>query len=831
MIGIVIVSHSAPLAAGVKELASQMTQGKVPLAVAGGVDDPENPIGTDPMRVLSAIEEVYSDAGVVVFMDLGSALMSAEMALEFLSPEMAANVYLCSAPLVEGVMAGAVQASVGATAVQVMQEATASIRTKQSQIENEHLDTPQTNRQTDTPAAAADHPDASNTTLTIHNPQGLHARPAANLVRLANQYTADVTVRKGTQFANAKSINQIATLGVVQGDEIVVTALGSDADAAIQAIEALAAENFGEEIKETSPAGPNGRGQTAAIGTAVDGVLQGIPAAPGVALGRVVQYRPQLPTVETYNLEPSDVSGEVVRLQEAIAQAVAELQAVERRTSQQIGSQEAAIFGAHQLILQDPDLQKAALRRIQDDRLNSEAAWLVAANDLAAQYAALEDEYMRGRAADVRDVAQRVLRFLMDVQPASLDLTEPAILLANDLTPSDTTRLDPNKVLAICTELGGATSHSAILARALGIPAVVGLGALLGRVPEGKQIALDGETGQLWLELSAEEEERLQNKRSAWLAEQKEAKQAGQRMALTADGVRLEVSANIAHPQDVAKALEYGAEGVGLFRTEFLFMDRTQPPSEEEQYEAYRQAAEALGDRPLIIRTLDIGGDKPLAYLELGEEENPFLGYRAIRFCLERPEIFKPQLRAILRASAHGRVHIMFPMIGTLDELRAAKAQLLEAKSELKKEGLAFDNQLPVGIMVEVPSAVAIADQLAREVDFFSIGTNDLTQYTMAADRGNVNVAGLVNALQPAVLRLVQQTAKAAQTANIWTGMCGELAGNALAAPLLVGLGVRELSMAAPAIPAVKAALSQMTVAEAEALARAVLQLGSATAV
>lgn len=833
MVGIVIVSHSASLAAGVKDLASQMTQGSVPIAVAGGLDDPENPIGTDPMRVLSAINEVYSADGVVVFMDLGSALMSAEVALEFLEPEQAQNVYLCAAPLVEGVMAGAVQASVGATAVQIIQEATEAIRTKQQQIAPHELaDATETPDSQPTPTQDPELGEA-HTYLTIHNPQGLHARPAANLVRLANQFSADVTVRKGTQFANAKSINQVATLGVVQGDEISVTAIGADSAEAIQAVEKLAAENFGEDITEKTTA----LGMATAdknlgrVGTAVDGILQGIPAAPGVAIGRVVQYRPQLPVVETYNLEAEQIAPEVTRLQQAIAQAVEELTAVEKRTSQQIGSQEAAIFGAHKLILQDPDLQKAAVRRIQDDRLNSEAAWLVAANGLAEQYANLSDEYMRGRAADVRDVAQRVLRFLLDVQPASLNLETPAILCAVDLSPSDTTRLDPEKVLAICTEMGGATSHSAILARALGIPAVVGLGPLLGRIPQEAKIALDGESGQLWLELSATDEAALQAKREEWLAAQQVAKAAGQRMALTADGVRLEVAANIAHPQDVATALEYGAEGVGLFRTEFLFMERATPPSETEQYEAYRHAAEALGDKPLIIRTLDIGGDKPLAYLDLGEEENPFLGYRAIRFCLNRPEIFKPQLRAILRASAHGRVHLMFPMIGTLDELRAAKAILLEAKSELKEEGIPFNNQLPVGIMVELPSAVAIADQLAREVDFFSIGTNDLTQYTMAADRGNANVAGLVNALQPAVLRLIQQTTTAAHEAGIWTGMCGELAGNPLAAPLLVGLGLRELSMAAPAIPAVKEALLRITVPEAEALAQEVLQLESATAV
>jgi phosphocarrier protein FPr len=400
--------------------------------------------------------------------------------------------------------------------------------------------------------------------------------------------------------------------------------------------------------------------------------------------------------------------------------------------------------------------------------------------------------------------------------------------LAADLKPSDTARLDPAKVLGICTELGGATSHSAILARALGIPAIVGLGAALEAIPDGQTIAIDGRQGRLWLQPDNEQLAKLQASRAEWLADQQRAKEASAGTAVTQDGHRIEVAANIGGPHDAPIALEFGAEGVGLFRTEFLFLDRETAPTEEEQLAAYRQVAETMAGKPLIIRTLDVGGDKPLPYIDLGEEDNPFLGWRGIRFCLDQPGIFKPQLRAILRASSGHNIKLMFPMIGALDEVVTAKKLLDVVREELMAEGLPFDEDMEVGIMIEVPSAVAIADQLAAEVDFFSIGTNDLTQYVMAADRGNAKVSGLANALQPAVLRMVQMTVQAAHAVGIWVGMCGELAGNPLATPVLVGLGLDELSMNAPAIPNVKEAIRGLTLDKAREIATNVLQCNSA---
>ncbi|MAU01676.1 MAG: phosphoenolpyruvate--protein phosphotransferase [Anaerolineaceae bacterium] len=831
MVGIVVVSHSAALAAGVRELAAQMTQGQVPLATAGGIDDPEQPIGTDPMKVLAAIESVYNGDGVLVLMDLGSALLSAEMALEFLPEEQQANVKLCAAPLVEGTMAAAVQAMVGGTLAQVLAEAEGALAVKAEQL---NLAAP--DGEPDTAVSPPLSSDQSHTiSLEVHNKMGLHARPAANFVRTANQFQAAITVQKGVATANAKSINQVATLAVRQGETISVTAIGPDSAAALEAIQQLAAENFGEaDIEPVSqPAQPT------AV-PAAEGALHGLAASPGVAIGPVLQYRPRLPAIPRETGKDSDIEWQ--RLQTAVKTTVAELETLQKQTEQQVGAQEAAIFEAHQLIAQDPDLQTAVKTTLERDKINAEAAWADAVEETAVSFQNLDDPYFRARAVDVRDVGNRVLRHLLAVELPPLQAERPYILVAVDLTPSDTAQLDPKLVLGICTELGGTTSHSAILARALGIPAVVGVGNQLVEIEDGEMLGMDGRTGQLWFDPDETQIATLQAARDAWQQEQQAAKAASQAAAHTADGRRIEVAANIGGPNDVEVALSYGAEGVGLFRTEFLFLDRAEAPGEEEQLAAYQQVVAGLGSlgnqgsRPLIIRTLDVGGDKPLPYLDLGQEENPFLGWRGIRFCLDKPEIFMPQLRAILRASvladgSPANVKLMFPMIGTLAELRRAKTMLQTAREQLQAEGKPFDDEMDVGIMIELPSAVAVADLLAAEVDFFSIGTNDLTQYVMAADRGNANVAELAQALQPAVLRMIKQTAVAAQNAGIWVGMCGELAGNALATPLLLGLGLTELSMAAPSVPGVKAALRNWSVPEAEALAAELLKLDSVTAV
>ena len=819
MVGIVLVSHSARLAEGLRELIEQMVQGQVPVAAAGGIDDPENPIGTDAFKVQAAIESVYSPDGVVVLMDLGSAFLSAETALEFLAPEQQEHVFLSPAPFIEGALSAAVQASTGGSVEQVLREARAAGAAKEAQFG------PADEEQPAEPEPALPG-QTEELRLTVQNKLGLHARPAARFVKTASRFQAQIRVGKSGKTADAKSINQVATLGVRQGDAIVVSAAGSDAAEALKAIQALAEENFGDPPETAAPqetAPPRAAEQQP---IQAGGGLAGVPASPGIAIGPAYQYRATLPEVVAHTID--DPEAEWARLQSAIAATKEDLEQLQAKASQRVGPQEAAIFEAHELILGDPDLQESAKNRIFTDRLNSEAAWQEAIEGVVADYRSLEDEYQRGRAADVQDVGQRVLSHLLGVLRPRLELDQPSILLAKDLTPSDTAQLDPAEVLGICTELGGATSHSAILARALGIPAVVGLNVPLGEAPNGRTIALDGSTGQVWLQPDPARLEELTARRAEWLREREASKAAAHQPAVTRDGAAIEVAANIGGPHDAEVALSFGAEGVGLFRTEFLFMERESAPTEEEQLSAYQRAAEAMGQRPLVIRTLDVGGDKPLPYIDLGEEANPFLGQRGIRFCLNHPELFKTQLRAILRASPGHNLKLMFPMIGTLAELRAAKALLAGVRDELQAAGEPFDPEMEVGIMIEVPSAAAVADLLAPEADFFSVGSNDLTQYVMAADRGNSQVAGLADALQPAVLRLIRQAVEAAHAAGIWAGLCGELAGNAQAAPLLVGLGLDELSMSAPNIPPVKAAIRAIMMEEAKRLAEKALALESA---
>lgn len=822
MIGIVIVSHSKQLAEGVRELAEQMVQGKVALAVAGGIDDPENPLGTDAIQVHQAIASVYSDEGVVVLMDLGSALMSAEMALEFLPEEQQTKVYLCEAPLVEGAIAAAVAAASGCDIEQVIAEARGSLAAKAAQlgvVSNplSVIEQPTTD----------DRQQTKEIRLTVHNQLGLHARPAAQFVTTAARFQSQVRVRnltRGTEPVRAESINQVATLGVRQGHELAITAQGSDADEALAALQALVEGNFGEDdtVLQSQPAVQIG------VAPQTKGELSGIPASPGIAIAPLTLYRPTLLKIPEHSVE--DVQDEWQRLQAAIQTAQQAIQALRSLTATQIGD-EAAIFDVHLLFLEDPALIEAVHQHIFDRRLNAEIAWATVVDELANTYRALEDAYLQERAADVVDVGQRVLRQLTGAASTSLDLPQPTILVATDLTPSDTAHLNPTKVLGICTALGSATSHSAILARTLGIPAVVGVGPEVLKLTNDTFLALDGESGKVWVQPQLDTLAALQAKRDARSAAQQQALAKAQHPAITRDGRRVTVLANIGGIADAQLALELGAEGVGLLRTEFLYLDRTTAPSEEEQLTVYQAIAEVIGTRPLIIRTLDVGGDKPLPYLGLQQEANPFLGWRGIRFCLDRPDILKTQLRAILRASPKHRIKVMFPMIATVAEVQAAKTILAQVQAELRFACIPFDEAMEVGIMMEVPSAVAIADQLAALVDFFSIGTNDLCQYIMACDRTNPRVATLADALHPAVLRIIHQTVQAAHEAGIWVGLCGELAADPIAAPILLGLGLDEVSLNPQAIPALKQAIAEATVAEAEAITKAALKLDSAARV
>ena len=836
MIGIVLVAHSEKLAQGVRDIVVQMVGDDAPIAAAGGTDNPDSPIGADPLRVMSAIEAVYSDDGVLVLMDLGSAIMSAEAAIEFLPPEEQEHIFLCEAPLVEGAIAAAVQAMGGSDIERVMAEARSALAAKATQLEPILRIKPSPAQAGEPPAEQpAAFPEGSAITLITPNRLGLHARPAAKLVTILNRFQADVRITREGVTVNAHSLNQVVTLGARRGDELTFHAAGRDAQAALAAIIALAEENFGDDDSE-APAGIAISDAVGGVDAGSDDELYGIPAAEGVAIGPIFRHQPALPPVVARAAEAPAV--EWARLEAAISEALAELEQIRTVTKEQAGGVQAVIFDAQILMLQDPELQAQVQRLLFSSDLGpeigpitAEAAWRQVIEEVAAAYRRLDDAYLQARVVDVIDVGQRVLRRLTGIEAAPLALECPSILVTRELTPSDAAALDPSQVLGIITEQGGATSHSAILARALGIPAVTGVVGALERLLDGQVVGLDGEQGRVWPAPGEDQMAALRAQRRRWLEQRATVRREGEKPAITQDGRALEIAANISGPDEVTGALANGAEGVGLFRTEFLFMGRSAAPGEDEQTAAYARVAATLAGRPLIVRTLDIGGDKPIPYLDAGVEANPFLGRRGVRYCLDHPALFKTQLRALLRAGAEHPLKIMLPMVSVVEEVARAKELLAVAQDELESEGIAFTPPLEMGVMIETPAAVLAADQLAPEVDFFSIGSNDLTQYIMAADRANAGVAKLASSFQPTVLRAIEQVVQAGHEAGIWVGLCGELAANIATVPLLVGLGLDELSMSSPAIPEVKRAIRNLTMPQATEIARRALSLSSAAAV
>lgn len=549
--------------------------------------------------------------------------------------------------------------------------------------------------------------------------------------------------------------------------------------------------------------------------------IEGIAASAGVAIGKIMHIQ-ECAHNFSRTVAAEEVSKEKERFVAAQHVAVQQLDALQKHMATTVGKHEGEVFAAHKLMVQDPSLAEAVFEDIENNCASAEAAVEVAADAIASMFAAIDDEYMRERAADVKDIAKRLLCIL---QGKTEEVKYEGILVAQDLLPSDTASIDFASVSGFITALGGKTSHSSILARAAGLSAVVGVGNVIDKLIEGDMVIVDGHLGVVLVNpeesLIEEYRTRMQQEkdRAAFLA------QAGHLPSITVDGRHIEVASNIGTPADMTKIIAAGADGVGLFRTEFLFLDKTSVPTEEEQVASYKAVLSAMPDKKIVIRTLDAGGDKQLPFIGGLVEANPALGLRAIRLCMVYQDIFKTQLRALLRAAVVGKLHIMFPMIATLDELLAAKALLKEVADELQAEGIEHRSDVSVGIMIEVPAAAVIADVLAQEVDFFSIGTNDLVQYTMAADRMNEHVAWLSDYFQPPVIRLIANVAKAAAKEGKWVGMCGEMAGDHLATPLLVGLGLTELSMNSRAVPVVKNLVRQLNVEQAEAWATEVLTL------
>ncbi|HEK7258886.1 TPA: phosphoenolpyruvate--protein phosphotransferase [Staphylococcus aureus] len=529
-------------------------------------------------------------------------------------------------------------------------------------------------------------------------------------------------------------------------------------------------------------------------------LIKGIAASDGVAIAKAyLLVEPDL-TFDK-NEKVTDVEGEVAKFNNAIEASKVELTKIRNNAEVQLGADKAAIFDAHLLVLDDPELIQPIQDKIKNENANAASALTDVTTQFVTIFESMDNEYMKERAADIRDVSKRVLSHILGVElpnPSMID--ESVVIVGNDLTPSDTAQLNKEFVQGFATNIGGRTSHSAIMSRSLEIPAIVGTKSITQEAKQGDMIIVDGLNGDVIVNPTEDELITYQDKRERYFADKKELQKLRDADTVTVDGVHAELAANIGTPNDLPGVIENGAQGIGLYRTEFLYMGRDQMPTEEEQFEAYKEVLEAMDGKRVVVRTLDIGGDKGLSYLNLPEEMNPFLGYRAIRLCLAQQDIFRPQLRALLRASVYGKLNIMFPMVATINEFREAKAILLEEKENLKNEGHDISDDIELGIMVEIPATAALADVFAKEVDFFSIGTNDLIQYTLAADRMSERVSYLYQPYNPSILRLVKQVIEASHKEGKWTGMCGEMAGDETAIPLLLGLGLDEFSMSATSI-------------------------------
>ena len=547
--------------------------------------------------------------------------------------------------------------------------------------------------------------------------------------------------------------------------------------------------------------------------------LQGIAASDGIAIAKV--YTLTEPDLTVTKVTVEDSEKEVSRLDDALAASIKDVELIKETALKNLGEEEAQVFDAHLMVLSDPELIGQVKDSITSNKVNAESALKEVTDMFISIFAGMEDNpYMQERAADIRDVSKRVLAHLLGVKiPSPATIKDEVIIVAADLTPSDTAQLNRQYVKAFVTDIGGRTSHSAIMARSLEIPAIVGTKEVTSIAKDGDIIIVDGLSGDVFLNPSEEVIAEYRAKAEAFAAQQAEWEKLKDSKTYTKDGHQVELAANIGTPKDLEGVVNNGAEGVGLYRTEFLYMDSHEMPTEEDQFEAYKAVLEGMNGKPVVVRTMDIGGDKELPYLPLPHEMNPFLGYRAIRISLNEPEMFRTQLRALLRASVYGKLRIMFPMIATLNDFRGAKALLEEEKAKLIADGVAVSDDIQVGIMIEIPAAAVLAHQFAKEVDFFSIGTNDLIQYTMAADRMNERVSYLYQPYNPSILTLIKHVIDSAHKEGKWAGMCGEMAGDQTAVPLLVGLGLDEFSMSASSVLKTRSLISKLTLSDMQALA------------
>ncbi|GAA3649802.1 phosphoenolpyruvate--protein phosphotransferase [Flavivirga jejuensis] len=797
MVGIVIVSHSKMLAEGVKELANQMSQNKVAVITAGGLEDTSSPIGTDPFKIKDAIEALSDSNGILVLMDIGSAVMNAELALDLVDERLKHKTLLCEAPLVEGAIAAVAQAMTGADIEAVANEAKHSLLGKQTLLKpvEEQVET---DAFTDVVGKEIK--------ITVPNQLGLHARPSVKLIELVNKFDVTATVStKNKPFVAADSISQVSTLGAKKGDILTFRVKGKQADDLEIALKGFVKQNFGDPVNTIIPQ------SNKKVSKHVNNKLAGIGVSNGIAIGHAKLLKNMVVNVKKEKAENTLL--EISKLKMAIEAVLNNIIDLQQKTMALYGKEDAEIFDFHIFMLNDSKTLDKVEQIINNDCLCAEYAWYTVFSDLENKYLEMEDAYLKERAADIVEIRNKVISDIQRDSKNDIILTEPAILVVDEIGPAQTLSLDTDKVLGIISMHGGETSHATILARSLGIPAITAVGKAISDIKENDMLAMNGSTGDIVLKsenpkkinvliLEKEKEDRVIKERFI------KAKQP----AISNDGVEFKILANVSSPKEAKLAFVNGAEGIGLYRTEFLFMNRESAPSEEEQYSVYKQLCENMKGLPITIRTLDIGGDKHIPYMGIGEENNPFLGLRGIRYCLQNIPLFKTQLRALCRISAAYQIKIMYPMVGIVEEVLSANKILREVQNDLKKQNIPFDKNMQVGIMVEVPSVLFLIPQLAKEINFLSIGTNDLTQYLLALDRENTNVSKYFSALHPAVLSAVQTVIKLAKENNLEVSLCGELARNQNATKLLSRIGLRNFSMSSPAIPDIKEVIRNLSI-------------------
>jgi multiphosphoryl transfer protein len=848
-VGLVIVSHSAQLAEGVAALAGQMSQGKTPIATAGGTVN--DVIGTSVDRIAAAIQSVEGPDGVLVLLDLGSAILSTEMALEMLDAERRGRIRISFAPLVEGAVTAALEASLGHTLAQVLQAAENTASAEHLQLLKPLNRPEETSAQT--PATPEEKPPAPastlEATLVLTNPTGLHARPASLFVQTAHDFASHIRVAGHGRESDAASITGILSLGLRQGDTFTMRADGVDAAAAIEALSALVQANFYETPPADETPVDMSPAQQTGIAPVPDNISlqpgepwRGISTSRGIAVGPAFLFTSaaiSLNAVASHPISADQVASELTRLREALDGAAQELRSLSTSLQSSIGQSHAAIFDAQALMLLDPALLETTFSIIQTEQVDAASALAKAGESYASMLAALPDPLLAARAIDLRDAVSRAIaRAGGEVAPGqALDaLDHPCIIIARDLTPSDTAQLRSEYVLGICTVQGGPTAHAAILARALGIPAMAGLPeTALQLIHTGDELGLDADNALLYVHPPPEIRDPLMQRLAAQQEQRAALISAAQKAParLVVDGRQVHLMANIGSEAEAEAARQWGAQGIGLLRTEFLFARTIALPGEEEQRQLYAQVFRAFNGaastqrKPVVVRTLDAGADKPMpalkGILEQDGEANPALGLRGIRIHLAHPHLLEQQIGALLLAAADTgtRLRIMFPMITTVEEVQTARSIFDRVSERLKDRLLNLPAPVPVGIMVEVPAAAVMARELAELVDFFSIGVNDLLQYTLASDRTNMSVSSLYNAMQPSVLRLIHQIALAGRPVAV----CGEAASDVRLAPLLVGLGVDELSMTPTALPDVRSALQRASTQNLAELAARILQL------